>query len=157
MKYTTDFESYLQRHKLHAYEDNIFVYLEELATGHQVVAFDKVQGEYISKAFTGPKPFGKSQEIGKKFDKGKVRYELIPAGPLKEVARVLTFGAERYDDNNWQKVTPTERYLGALMRHVEEYRDPGRPNIDSDSGLHHLAHAATNALFLLWFELKESK
>ena len=39
-----------------------------------------------------------------KYDKGKVRMELLPFDCLTEMAKVLTFGAEKYRENSWQTV-----------------------------------------------------
>jgi len=84
---------------------------------------------------------------GKKFDGGKLRYDLIPADTFKQLVEVITFGANKYAPNNWQKVE-SDRYIAALYRHVEAWR-MGEER-DQESGLHHLAHAMCNVLFLLW-------
>ena len=39
---------------------------------------------------------------GQKFDTDKLRYELLPPELLEETARVLTFGAVKYADRNWE-------------------------------------------------------
>ena len=81
-----------------------------------------------------------------KADKGKIRMELIPTTAFKGLGRVLTFGAEKYGDNTWQGVE-TERYIGALLRHICAYiEDPyGR---DEESRLYHTEHILANAMFL---------
>ena len=53
-----------------------------------------------------------------KFDKGKPRYSLIPTEATKALAEVLTYGAKKYKDNNWQQGT-SDRYTDALYRHLE--------------------------------------
>tara|TARA_B110000211_G_C13702968_1_gene388321 strand:+ start:296 stop:598 length:303 start_codon:yes stop_codon:yes gene_type:complete len=83
----------------------------------------------------------------KKFDGAKTRYELVPPKAIKAVAEVLTFGANKYGANNWMDVDDPERYVGALMRHLEAYRS-GEIN-DPESGFSHLHHAATNVAFLI--------
>lgn len=93
---------------------------------------------------------------GMKFDDGKLRYGLIPPIALEQLAAVLTFGAQKYEPNSWQDVPDgLERYLNALMRHVEAYR--AGEHVDPDSGLHHLAHAGTCLVFLLWLEKERGK
>lgn len=83
--------------------------------------------------------------------RGDVRIDrLLPAcGPaLFDVARVLTFGAQKYGPNNWQGLADYEnRYYAALLRHL--YAFGGGEAKDPESGLHHLAHAGCCALFLL--------
>ncbi len=84
-----------------------------------------------------------------KFDAGKPRYSLVPSKALEGVAKVLTFGANKYSANSWQLVEDTDRYIDALLRHIEAVRQ-GETH-DSDSGLQHMAHVATNAMFLFEF------
>ena len=95
------------------------------------------------------------KDIGKKDDLGKLRYDLLPVQPLEDVVKVLTFGARKYADNNWQLVPEAKaRYTAALMRHFELWRKGEL--LDLDSHLPHLAHVACNALFLAWFDLTGS-
>lgn len=86
-----------------------------------------------------------------KNDAGKPRMSLLPPWALESVARVLTFGAEKYRAHNWRLVDERSRYADATLRHVNEYLK-GR-DIDPDSGLRHLAHAACSVLFLLECEI----
>ena len=101
-------------------------------------------------------PITSSRGAGLKFDSGKLRYSLIPPAALAALAKVLTFGAEKYAPNSWQTVeNGEERYLDALMRHIEAYRSG--ESIDPESGLSHLAHAACNVAFLLHFETERNR
>lgn len=84
---------------------------------------------------------------GNKYDEGKVKYQLLPPYALKQVARVLTFGAEKYEENNWQKGIPWTKLMGSLERHYQDFK--AGIDMDEESGLYHLAHAAVNALMLL--------
>ena len=85
-----------------------------------------------------------------KFDTGKLRYSLIPPEAMKEMAKVLTYGAKKYKPNNWQKAEDTSRYVDALYRHLEAWR--AGEKVDEESGLSHLSHALTNIGFLIHFE-----
>ena len=84
-----------------------------------------------------------------KYDKDKNRLELIPTELIEEVGKVLTYGAHKYAPNAWRKAKKSElhRFVGAAMRHLEEYRKGNY--FDDESGLPHLAHLATNVAFLL--------
>ena len=82
-----------------------------------------------------------------KFDTSKLRYDLIPTSTTKALAQVLTYGAKKYKPNNWQNVDDIDRYIAALYRHLEAWRDGEK--VDKESGLPHLAHALTNVAFLL--------
>jgi hypothetical protein len=93
---------------------------------------------------------------GTKYDSEKIRMDLLPFEALEAVADVLTHGARKYTDNGWQTVENAERrYLAALLRHLAA-RERGEAR-DAESGLLHAAHVATNALFILWFELQKGK
>jgi len=80
-----------------------------------------------------------------KLDAGKDRWSLLPLASIRQVVKVLTFGARKYSVDSWREVEP-ERYLDAAYRHLYEWR-MGRKN-DEESGLHHLAHALCNLVFL---------
>lgn len=82
-----------------------------------------------------------------KFDGDKLRYDLVPPVFTEGVAAILTFGARKYKPNNWQNCEDPERYVAALFRHIEAWR--AGETLDKDSGMHHLAHAATNIAFLM--------
>ncbi len=91
--------------------------------------------------------------IGRKDDNRKLRWDLLPVDPIRQIVRVLTFGAEKYAADNWQHVPqPFDRYYAAAMRHLTDWRDGER--YDRETGIHHLAHAACCMLFLLWFDHK---
>ena len=93
---------------------------------------------------------------GQKHDAEKPRMDLLPFEALEEVAKVLTYGTNKYADNNWQKVENAERrYLAAMLRHLTA-REKGEI-YDTESGLTHAAHMATNALFILWFEIQKGE
>ena len=64
-------------------------------------------------------PVIKPVETGRKFDGGKLEYGLLPPLALEETVKVLTFGAQKYARDNWQKVPDSKRrYFDALQRHV---------------------------------------
>ena|SRR5690554_920511 len=94
---------------------------------------------------------------GLKYDGGKPRWVLLMQGchaALLRVVEMLTFGAKKYRAHSWQEVeNGQERYRDALYRHMNAY-ESGELT-DPESGLPHLAHVATNALFML--ELEERK
>ena len=87
---------------------------------------------------------------GEKRDEGKLRYDLIPAHHLQELAYVYTIGAKKYGDNNWRSGIAYSRIVAALMRHLEAWR-AGRL-VDPDDGQHPLASVAWCALTLMEYE-----
>ena len=91
---------------------------------------------------------------GVKYDQGKLRYDLVPVGVHEGLCDVITYGAAKYDDNNWMHVEP-KRYEAALFRHINAWRK-GEKN-DSESGKHHLFHAMACLAFLVEHENLEDK
>ena len=77
------------------------------------------------------------------------RYDLLPYEALDEVARVYSFGAKKYANDNWLKGYSWRLSLGALLRHVARFA--AREDRDPESGLHHLAHAVFHCLALITF------
>lgn len=92
---------------------------------------------------------------GIKFDDNKIKMELLPFDSLLEVGKVLTYGAKKYAPHNWKLIKDSERYIGALLRHLIAMECGER--IDPDSGLTHVSHIACNALFLVHFDLEKQK
>ena len=84
---------------------------------------------------------------GAKFDIGKNRYDLLDPYSLDEVTKIYSFGCKKYEDHNWRKGIKWSRVFGALMRHSWAFWRG--EEIDPDSGLHHMAHAAWNCLALI--------
>ena len=82
-----------------------------------------------------------------KDDDGKVRLDLLPVAPLWEVARVYTYGASKYAPDNWRKGIEWHRIYAALQRHLFKFWNG--EDIDPESALPHLAHAAFGVLTLL--------
>lgn len=115
-----------------------------------VRSFHKAQAQQAERlAATDP------AKVGIKFDAGKPRWGLLPRREIAEVVQILTEGAVKYADNNWQKVEPRSRYIDAMDRHWNAWMMGQKQ--DPESGHNHLAHAMCNLLFLLWFDNEEKK
>ena len=96
---------------------------------------------------------------GVKHDQEKERYDLIPVLALEAVAKVLTAGSlkynEDYEQENWRYVpNATRRYLSATQRHIAWVRKGQK--FDSESGVHHYAHAIASLMFILEKELEDN-
>lgn len=87
----------------------------------------------------------------KKNDGDKPPLELIPYKPMREVAKVLHFGRQKYSAWNWAEGFKWSRLIGALERHMGEFKDG--QNYDKESGLHTLAHVGCCWLFLFAHQL----
>lgn len=101
-------------------------------------------------------------EQGRKFDGGKLRYDLVPVLAFEDQVKGLTYGTIKYDDDNWINVpNGRKRYLAAAMRHLQEYR---KGNLwDEEQGIHHLSAAINNFSFIVekdlrgWEDVQELK
>jgi hypothetical protein len=89
-----------------------------------------------------------SNKIGKKYDMGKLRFDLFPDNVLPSVLKVLMHGAEIYGEDNWKFVKNfNKRYYAAAMRHLNSWKF-GKV-YDKNTGISHLAHAICCLSFLL--------
>lgn len=90
---------------------------------------------------------------GIKFDREKLRYDLLAPELLEEVSDILTFGAQKYGDRNWELGMDWHRPFGALMRHMWKWWSGEEK--DPESNRSHLSHAACNIMFLLAYSKRK--
>lgn len=81
-----------------------------------------------------------------KFDSEKPKMGLISSKFLEGLGITLTYGAIKYSAHNWRKGMATSRYYDALQRHLMAWNDG--EDLDPESGLPHLYHAACCLMFL---------
>lgn len=91
---------------------------------------------------------------GVKFDDGKLRYDLVPPEALEAVTEILTLGAQKYRDRNWETGMRWGRPFAAAMRHLWAWWRG--ESVDPETGKSHLAHAACNLFFLIAFERRHA-
>ena len=85
-------------------------------------------------------------EEGKRFNEGKLRYDLIHPIAQEGLVRVLTLGAKKYEPRNWEKGMSWSSILASLKRHlaaIEKGED-----FDLETGEFHIDHVQCNAHFL---------
>lgn len=87
-----------------------------------------------------------------RYDKGKLRYDLLPADGIEALARVYTVGAQKYADRNWEQGMSWSRMLGSLFRHTWKFVSGER--YDPETGCHHMAMAAWNAIGLCVYDMR---
>ena len=90
-----------------------------------------------------------------KNDLDKPRVSLIEPQFILGLADVLTFGAKKYEADNWKKMTASDipRVKDSLLRHTLAYLSGEQ--LDPESGLPHLYHMTCNIMFLDYFDRKE--
>lgn len=89
---------------------------------------------------------------GTKFDGGKTPLHLIPPELLEEVGKVLQFGAAKYGERNWEQGMDWSRVFSALQRHTWAWW--GGEDLDPETGLSHLTHAAACISFLVAYNAR---
>lgn len=93
----------------------------------------------------------------KKFDQGKLEWNLMPEPALEEVMKVLQYGKSKYGDWNWLDNSANvnwSRYLNALERHLKKFKNG--QDLDAESRLYELAHIVCNALMLLQYQIQNT-
>lgn len=87
-----------------------------------------------------------------KHDNGKTDWSLVPWESVEQIAKVLQFGAKKYDSDNWRTGEGFDytRVLNSAMRHMVAFQKG--EDKDPESGLSHLAHLGCNVLFLLYYQ-----
>lgn len=87
---------------------------------------------------------------GVKHDAGKAPLHLLPPDALLAIAEVLRTGALKYGPRNWEEGMDWSRVYGAALRHMLAWW--AGEDDDPETRLSHLAHAATNLMFLVAYE-----
>ena len=98
---------------------------------------------------------------GRRYNKGKTRYELMSSIALKEIAKVYTNGAEKYTDydsdgnitydgsNNWRKGLLWMDCIASTKRHIEKFIEG--EDMDNETNTLHLANACWNLMTIIDF------
>jgi hypothetical protein len=94
--------------------------------------------------YMAPKP---KADRSLRYNSGKPDYSLIPIAAMQEAAKVLEYGASKYERGNWLKPTSWEVSFACLQRHMSAWQ-AGEDN-DDESGRSHIAHAACNLIQML--------
>jgi hypothetical protein len=81
-----------------------------------------------------------------KKDLGKTRMDLIDPLAIEGLAKVLTFGAEKYAAHNWRKGIANSRLIAAMLRHL--FAIMRGEDIDPESGLPHIDHVGCCWMFI---------
>lgn len=96
--------------------------------------------------------FRSAYQPGLRHNADKNRLDLMPPEWEEALGDVLTQGAKKYADNNWLKGMDWGHMISSMKRHVLKWRN-GETH-DDETGCHHLAMVAWNALALMTYELR---
>ena len=83
---------------------------------------------------------------GLRFNQGKKRFDLVHPWAHEQMVKVLTKGAEKYCDRNWERGMAWSNVIASLKRHLNAIESG--EDYDPETGELHAAHIACNAHFL---------
>lgn len=69
----------------------------------------------------------------------KLRMDLIPAEAIFALAEVLTHGADKHGERDWEEHTTIDEHFAAAQRHL--WKAWNEETIDPEFGLPHVYHA----------------
>ena len=61
-------------------------------------------------------------ELGLRYNEGKLRYDLVPPSASEALAEVLTHGAKKYAERNWEKGLTWMSVIASIERHTAEFK-----------------------------------
>lgn len=88
--------------------------------------------------------------IGFRDNKNKLRWRNFPRFLMRPLIEVGQFGEKKYTTFNFLKGLKVLDSLDSMDRHWDKLSDPTMSDYDEESGCHHLAHIAWNALVALY-------
>lgn len=83
---------------------------------------------------------------GLRYNADKTRKDLEPTFSQEQYAKILTRGALKYAERNWEKGMPWSTVLASLKRHLAAFESC--EDYDPETGALHAAHIMVNAAFL---------
>lgn len=104
---------------------------------------------YLDGSCVTPLDESAQEEGALKFDSDKPDPTLVPPKAIMAIAKAMGFGASKYGAGNFKQEPrlSRERLLGSVLRHI--LADLDGEQLDSESGLRHIYHAAAGLAMLL--------
>lgn len=125
-------------------------YIDKYFSPHVPVAIHDFINNGLSK-INAEREVKKDKKVeGVKHDKDKLRFDLLSPYALEEIVKVLTFGAKKYGDRNWEKGLTYSQLVAALYRHLNKFQQ-GK-DVDEESNCQHMASIAFCAMAILHFQ-----
>ena len=84
---------------------------------------------------------------GLRYNSGKAEVSQVPSSLIFAVAKTLQYGAQKYERGNYRKGMSWNVVYDCLQRHMLKWLDG--EEMDEESNLPHLYHAACNIAFLI--------
>jgi hypothetical protein len=86
---------------------------------------------------------------GLRFNKGKLRFDLVEPRAHRDMVEILTLGANKYFDRNWENGLSWTSIIASMKRHLDAIESG--EDYDPETGKLHIAHVACNVHFLNTF------
>lgn len=83
---------------------------------------------------------------GLRHNSGKLRYDLVHPHAHEGMVKVITFGAQKYAERNWERGMAWSKVIASMKRHIAAI-EKGE-DFDPESGMLHIDHVQCNAHFL---------
>lgn len=82
----------------------------------------------------------------------QARLELLEDEFLMEMGKVGAMGCDKYAEEDWRDnpVVLVKKRIGSAKRHIGKFASSSFSDLDEESNLHHLAHAAYNMMMCYW-------
>lgn len=82
----------------------------------------------------------------------KARMSLLDPDFLMEMAKVGDFGTKKYAEEDWRDndAIMVKVRLDSLARHVAKFNSNNFSDLDHETNISHLAHAAFNCMMIWW-------
>ena len=90
------------------------------------------------------------EKTGIRHNEGKLRWRNAPMFLMRGLVEVGAMGEDEYGTYNYLKGLSVSDTLDSAFRHLDAATDPMQSDFDIKSKLHHLKHAAWNALVAAW-------
>jgi hypothetical protein len=119
-----------------------YFYLTQIKKMKKHLIRDVIYGEVPKMGMGSPNKKG----TGLRFNQGKLRYDLIHPTAQEGLTRVLTKGAEKYAERNWEKGMKWSNVISSLKRHLAAIE--AGEDYDKETGELHIDHVQCNAHFL---------
>lgn len=101
---------------------------------------------YIKTIVYGTPKNAKESIEALRYNAGKARYDLQHPVATKGLVDVLTKGAQKYEEKNWEKGMSWSSVLASMKRHIAAFESG--EDYDPETGLLHVDHIQCNAHFL---------
>ena len=86
---------------------------------------------------------------GLRYNEGKIRYDLLHPVSLRGIAGVMTKGAEKYAERNWERGMSWTSVMASTKRHIQAWESG--EDYDPETGLLHIDHAQCGLHFISAF------